>query len=210
VRFVGRCTAGWGLPSSGVLTVVRVIWAICTAILGAGAASADPAASMEPTTLPDPPPRQGTPAIGPSALPPSWDLDGLYVWLGPLGAAGRLEGAWDSTFGADLSIVRVREAAPLGAVGVSAGASRWTERGGGRIWLDALAGTRLGGRMYGASLGPLVELAELEHARIGGAVGLWAFFGPTPYARLGVVGDRGAFVEIGLHLALPVLRWRGG
>jgi hypothetical protein len=148
--------------------------------------------------------------VGPSALPPSWDLDGLYVWLGPVGAAGRLEGTWDSTFGADLSVVRVREAAPLGAIGVTAGASRWTERGGGRLWLDAIAGTRLGGRMYGASLGPLVELAELAHARVGGSVGLWAFFGPTPYARLGVAGDRGAFVEIGLHLALPVLRWRGG
>jgi hypothetical protein len=128
------------------------------------------------------------------------------VWLGPVGAAGRLDATWDSTFGADLSIVRVREDHRLGAIGATAGASLWTERGGGRIWLDGVVGTRLGGRMYGASIGPLVELAELAHARFGGSVGLWAFFGPTPYARAGVVEDLGTFVEIGLHLALPVLR----
>jgi hypothetical protein len=60
--------------------------------------------------------------------------------------------------------------------------------------------------MYGASIGPLVELSELAHPRVGGSVGIWAFFGPTPYARVGVVEEIGAFVEIGLHLALPVFR----
>jgi hypothetical protein len=144
--------------------------------------------------------------VGPSRLPPSSDLDGLYVWLGPVGAAGRLDASWDSTFGADLSVVRVREGARLGAVGASAGAGLWTERGGGRIWLDGLVGTRLGGRMYGASIGPLLELSEVAHPRIGGSIGLWAFFGPTPYARAGVVDELGPFVEIGLHLALPVFR----
>ena len=173
--------------------------AICLAF-SAGDASASPA------TLPDPPPRRGAPAVGPAGLRAASDLDGLYVWLGPVGAAGRIDGAWDSAFGADLSIVRVRESARLGTIGATAGASVWTERGGGRIWLDGLVGTRLGGRMYGASLGPLVELAELAHPRIGGSVGLWAFFGVTPYARAGVVADLGSFVEIGLHISLPVLR----
>ncbi len=173
--------------------------AICLALL-AGDVSANP------STLPDPPPRRGSPVVGPSRLRPAQDLDGLYVWLGPIGAAGRLDATWDSTFGADLSIVRVREGAPLGTIGATAGASLWTERGGGRIWLDGIAGTRLGGRMYGASIGPLVELAELAHARFGGSIGVWAFFGVAPYARAGVVEDLGGFVEIGLHVALPVLR----
>jgi hypothetical protein len=204
----GLTTAGWGLSSSRGLTALRAT--ACFILAGAGTAAAGPA---EPTIIPDPPPRGGAAAPsagGPSSLPPSWDLDGLYVWLGPVGAAGRLDGAWDSAFGADLAVVRVREAAPLGAVGVAAGAARWAERGGGRIWLDGLVGTRLGGRMYGATLGPVIELAELAHTRVGGAVGIWAFFGPTPYARVGVIADGAAFVEVGIHLALPVLRWRSG
>jgi hypothetical protein len=128
------------------------------------------------------------------------------VWLGPVGAAGRLDESWDSTFGVDLAVVRVRERAALGAIGVSAGAGRWTERGGGRIWLEGIAGTGLGGRMFGASLGPILELPELAHPRLGGAVGVWAFLGPTPYVRAGVVEEVGGFVEIGLHLTLPVFR----
>jgi hypothetical protein len=184
----------WGPGSSWVLA------AMLTSVLGAADARAEQVAA------PDPPARRGPPELGPSGLRPTSDLDGFYIWLGPVGAAGRLDAQWDSTFGADLSIVRVREEARLGVIGATAGASTWTERGGGRLWLDALAGTRLGGRMYGASVGGLVELAELAHARVGGSVGLWAFFGPVPYARVGVVEDLGAFVEIGLHLALPVLR----
>jgi hypothetical protein len=172
---------------------------MCLSFLGADA-------SADPSTLPDPPARRGPPVVGPARFPPSSDLDGLYVWLGPVGAAGRLDASWDSTFGADLSIVRVREGAGLGAVGASAGAGLWTERGGGRIWLEGLAGTRLGGRMVGASIGPLLELSRVAHPRIGGSVGLWAFLGVTPYARAGVVAELGPFVEVGLHLALPVLR----
>lgn len=197
-RIVDRPTTDWGLCSSWVLA------AICASFLGMSRAGAD--GSTQPDTLPDPPPRRRAPVVGPAGIPPTASLDGLYVWLGPVGAAGRLDATWDSMFGGDLTIVRVREGAGLGALGASAGASLWAARGGGRIWLDGLVGTRLGGRMYGASAGPLVELAELAHPRIGGSVGLWAFFGPTPYARVGAVADLGAFVEIGLHLALPVFR----
>lgn len=143
-----------------------------------------------------------------SKLASTASLDGVYVWLGPLGAASRAREAWDSTFGADLSVVRVRETAALGAIGASAGASRWSERGGGRLWLDGVVGTRLGGRMYGATAGPILELSDLAHPRVGGSIGVWAFFGVMPFARVGAVGDLGTFVEIGLHLALPVYRRR--
>lgn len=215
-RIVASVTAAWGVGSSGGpgRSPARGLVALCVGLcasLAAGRAAAGPvAAAGEPAVSPDLPARTRPPAVGPSSLPPSWDLDGLYVWIGPVGAAGRLDGAWDSAFGADLAVVRVREAAALGAAGLAAGAARWAARGGGRIWLDALAGTRLGGRMYGATLGPVVELAELSHPRVGGAIGLWAFFGPTPYARVGVVGDGAAFVELGIHLALPAIRWRTG
>jgi hypothetical protein len=147
---------------------------------------------------------------------PSWDLDGLYLWLGPTGAASRIarsgprsppDAQWDSTIGASLSFVRVREAEALGAIGASLGASRWTERGGGRVWLDGIVGTRLG-RMVGLTAGPLLELSELSRPRVGASVGAWAFVGVTPFVRVGTVQDLGGFVEIGVHIALPVIRRR--
>lgn len=153
---------------------------------------------------PDPPPwrRQTEPDN-----PPSWDLDGWYVWLGPTGAASRVEQTWDSTIGASLAVVRVREHEPLGAVGGSIGATRWTERGGGRVWADALAGTHLG-RMVGVSAGALLELDDFAHPRIGASFGVWAFLGVTPFVRVGTAQELGGFVEIGVHLALPVIRRR--
>lgn len=208
-RIVARWPADWGLASSCVLGVV------CLAALKAHPAGADPAARPDADrgepTLPDPPARRGSergpPVVGPSQIPPLADLDGLYVWLGPLGAGGLLEGTWDSTFGADLSVVRVREAGALGAVGATAGAARWTERGGFRVWLDGVIGTRLGGRMYGLTVGAIAELPETAHPRLGGSVGVWGFFGVTPFARVGTVAEAGVFAEIGLHIALPVLRF---
>lgn len=156
---------------------------------------------------PDPPARAVPPSVPAPHPAPSWDLDGLYVWLGPTGAASRIDADWDSTFGADATVVRVRERAALGVIGATLGASRWTARGGGRIWLDGLLGTRVG-RMVGVSAGPLLELSELSHPRLGGSLGLWAFVGVTPFVRVGTVSDLGNFVEIGVHIALPVIRRR--
>jgi hypothetical protein len=175
----------------------------CSLIISTNLAQSE---SFVPTKVdPDPPPRQ--PPTGPVEHPPSWDLDGLYVWIGPVGAASRTDEEWDSTIGGDLSVVYVRERSPLGAIGASVGASRWTERGGGRLWLDAIAGTRLG-RMVGVSAGPILELSELAHPRIGASAGLWAFVGVTPFVRVGTVRELGGFVEIGLHIALPAVRRR--
>lgn len=191
MRIVVPWPTEWGLASS---------WGWATIIVTMLAARA----AAQPTTIPDPPARRAPPAVGASGFRSSANLDGLYVWLGPVGAASRADGAWDSTFGGDLSIVRVDEGAHFGVLGATAGASLWSAREGGRIWVDAVIGTRIGGRMYGASLGPILELGELEHPRFGGSVGAWAFFGVAPFARVGAVEELGAFVEIGLHLALPV------
>jgi hypothetical protein len=159
------------------------------------------------TAIPDPPPRrQAVPTLGPANFAPSWDLDGLYVWLGPSGAASHVDATWDSTFGADAAVVVIREGSRLAAIGGSLGASRWTERRGGRIWLDAVVGTRVLGRMAGVSAGPILELSDLAHPRIGGSVGVWAFVGVTPFARVGTVRELGMFGEIGVHIALPVYR----
>lgn len=155
---------------------------------------------------PDPPPRTAPPVVGPSGFGPSWDLDGTYVWLGPTGAASHVDADWDSTIGGDLAVLRIRERRPLAAIGATFGGSTWTARGGGRIWLDALAGTRIAGRMVGVSAGPILELSELAHPRPGASVGVWLFAGVTPFARVGVVHELGPFAEIGLHVALPVYR----
>lgn len=157
---------------------------------------------------PDVPARSRTPVVPDGNLPPSWDLDGTYLWLGPVGAASRVQGQWDSTIGADATLIRVREHEPLGAIGATFGGSRWTARGGGRVWLDVLAGTELAGHMFGASAGPIVELSDEAHPRLGGSVGLWAFFGVAPFVRIGAVSGLGGFAELGLHITLPVIRRR--
>lgn len=165
-------------------------------------ASADPVA-----ITPDPPPRSATNAFQ-KPLPPTWDLDGMYLWLGPTGSAGWIGSGWDSIFGGDATVVRVRERETLGAIGGTFGAARWTERGGGRAWLDLLAGTPAFGHMFGVSAGPLLEMNDIRHSAIGGSIGLWAFVGITPYVRVGAVDGLGEFAEVGVHIALPVLRRR--
>jgi hypothetical protein len=196
---VGRATLRRGFWSP--LRATRCAVIVTTYAISATIAYADSVAID-----PDPLPRSGTPHVGPSGFRPSWDLDGFYIWLGPIGAASHVDADWDSTFGADLAIVRIRERSPLGAIGVDGGASLWTARDGGRVWLDMVVGTRLGGRMFGATAGPILELSELAHPRLGGSVGVWAFFGITPFARVGTVEDLGTFAEVGVHIALPVFR----
>jgi hypothetical protein len=180
---------------------------ICAWILGVTVASREVFADgkrFTPTAVTPDPPARG--ALHEPALRPSWDLDGIYLWLGPTGAASHVDGMWDSTIGASATVVRVREREPVGLVGGSFGASRWTERGGGRLWLDAVVGTRLGGRMAGVSAGPILEVSEMAHPRVGGSLGVWAFVGLTPFARVGAVEGMGVFAEVGVHFALPVLR----
>ncbi|MGE0871507.1 MAG: hypothetical protein AB7P03_23305 [Kofleriaceae bacterium] len=173
----------------GVQTVISPAWADRTAV-----------------TIPDPPPRSAPPSVPPSGFGPSWDLDGVYLWLGPIGAAAHVDQNWDSTIGGQLAITRVRERERLGLIGVAAGASAWTEQQAGRVWLDLVAGNRFAGRMAGLSIGPVLELNALAHPRIGGALGCWAFVGVTPYARVGWVHELGMLGEIGVYIAFPVYR----
>jgi hypothetical protein len=169
---------------------------------------ADPDANAERVQpiVPDVPARSQPVVVPAPRLPSTASLDGFYVWLGPVGAASHIDGQWDSTFGAEAAVVVVHEQAPLATVGVTAGASRWTERGGGRVWVDGLVGTHILGHMLGASLGPIVELSDLAHPRVGGSVGVWGFAGITPFVRVGGVQDLGMFAEVGIHIALPAVR----
>lgn len=189
----------WGIRPQGVPGLPRIL-ACLLAVMGT--AAADPVTP----TIPDAPAAPRTVVVPPATFRPSWDLDGTYLWLGPIGAASFVDDKWDSTFGGEAAVVVVREGAPVGAAGVNLGASRWTERGGGRVWLDGLVGTRLLGRMLGASVGPILELSELAHPRLGASIGVWGFAGITPFARAGAVSNLGMFAELGIHIALPVLR----
>ena len=190
----------WGLGPQASQAPVRcgvLAWIACLlAVMRVAAADPVPAITVPPGAAPVPP----------ATLRPSWDLDGTYLWLGPLGAASRIDARWDSTFGADAAVVVVRERAPLALVGGDLGASRWTARGGGRVWVDGLVGTHLLGHLAGISLGPIVELSDIAHPRPGASVGVWGFAGITPFARVGSVANLGMFAEVGLHIALPVMR----
>ncbi len=215
----------WGFhPGSAVHTAHRTQGGLTRILLGAvgviaigATAYADPGASGSSAgngatadgvvpTVPDAPARAQPIVVPPASIPPTSDLDGFYVWLGPVGAASRIAGHWDSTLGVEGAVMTVHEHALLGVAGVNLGASRWTARGGGRVWVDGLLGTHLLGHMLGASLGPIVELSDLDHPRVGGSIGLWGFAGITPFARIGVVDQLGMFAEVGIHIALPVLR----
>ena len=192
----------WGLHPQAVRGPLRCAvlgWIACFLAVMRTAA-ADPV-----TAVTDP--RRAAPVVAPPVrFSPTSDLDGTYLWLGPLGAASRIDARWDSTFGADAAVVVVRERARLALIGGDLGASRWTVRGGGRVWVDGLFGTYLLGRLTGISLGPIVELSAVEHPRLGGSIGVWGFAGITPFARVGSVANLGMFAEVGIHIALPVLR----
>ena len=196
-RYVAGKPVPWGpgpQAASGIL--VRIL--ACLLVVTRTAA-ADP-------VVPDAPAAPLPVVVPPATFRPSSDLDGTYLWLGPVGAASFIDARWDSTFGGEAAVVVVHEHAPLGLLGGNLGASRWTVRGGGRIWLDGLAGTHLLGRMMGASLGPILELSEIAHPRLGASVGVWGFAGITPFVRIGTVSQLGMFAELGIHIALPALR----
>jgi len=191
----------WGIHSH-LVTRHLTTAALVTSFAMAGSAAADPITP----TLPDAPPAPRTIRVPAATFTPSWNLDGLYLWLGPIAGAGYSDAKWDSTFGGEAAVVVVRERAPLALAGINLGASRWTARDSGRMWVDGLLGTRVLGRMMGASLGPIVELSQLARPRIGASIGVWGFAGITPFARAGAITDLGIFAELGVHIALPVLR----
>src|SRR5690606_37919161 len=70
-----------GTLHPGLTSPVRIL-RICAVFLTLLAHSAY-ADSFEPTRIdPDPSPRRASPAVPAAAAQPSWDLDGLYLWLG--------------------------------------------------------------------------------------------------------------------------------
>jgi len=183
-------------PRASRCTVFATIYALLCSVALADSVAINP----------DPPARSKPPSVGPAHFRSEADTNGIYLWLAPVGAMTHADGAWDSTFGGDLAIVRIREREPLSVIGFDTGAALWTERGGGRIWFDVVAGTKLLGKNVGLTAGPILELGDLQHPRKGASIGAWAFLGITPFARVGSVEELGTFVDVGIHIALPVYR----
>jgi hypothetical protein len=192
----------WGICPQVANRRVTLVVVMALIASGRGGAAAGPVV----TTVPDAPAAPRVITVPPATFRPGWELDGTYLWLGPLGAASYREARWDSTFGGEAALIVVREHEPLGVIGIDLGASRWTSHDGGRVWVDGVIGSQLLGRMIGASLGPILELSEISHPRLGGSIGIWGFAGITPFARVGAVGGTGMFAELGIHIALPVVR----
>jgi len=144
----------------------------------------------------------------PAEAPPPSQLDGVWITLGPVAAAARVENAWYSAVGAELSLVRVVESAVPAAVGVCAGGVRYTGRKGSRFWLEGELGIASPLPFpIGLAAGGAVHIDPVEPARFGGQATLWFLAGVVPFVRAGAVTHSGAFVEIGLMLKIPVRRF---
>jgi hypothetical protein len=128
------------------------------------------------------------------------------------------DGSWDASFGGEVVAGRFEpgRADPppgsdrpwLSGWAVAAGAAAYSDRDGGRVWLQLAAGTRrLGGVLVGLAAGPVVELSEARHPRWGGQGSLWLFAGATPYVQITSVTDGEVAVDVGLRIPLPAVRW---
>jgi hypothetical protein len=136
------------------------------------------------------------------------DLDGVYLALGPVGALVRSDGAWDGAFGGEASIWRVREHEILSAAGLGFGGQKFAEGNGGRLWADVLAAHRTAfGVAIGLGAGVTAQIDEVVPPKWGGHGTLWVYAGIVPYVRVGGVEGRGVFVDVGLKVVLPALRW---
>jgi hypothetical protein len=171
-------------------------------LLSSGPLAADP---HSPTR----PPRSGPPALAPI---PSEDatanLDGIYLVPGAVGGAARVEDRWDSSVGGHLSLFSVAEARAISLWGIDAGIAQYGARPGGRAWLGAVAGAGRLGPLAGLAVGPAAEWDPVEPPRFGAQATAWLFAGVVPAITLGWFDRTGLYLELGLRLSLPAVRFR--
>jgi hypothetical protein len=136
------------------------------------------------------------------------DLDGIHLALGPVGSAVHTGGSWDGAFGGEISLTRVTERRPLAAIGLGIGGARFSERAAGRLWAELSVATRRPLDVpIGLSVGPTAEVDQVIPPRWGAQATLWVYAGVIPYLRVGGVEKSGRFVELGLKIPLPAIRW---
>lgn len=131
-----------------------------------------------------------------------------FVAVAAIGSAVRVEGVWDDAWGGELGIGQMRDGPVLSAWAASVGMVGFTARSGGRLWSELTVGTRWPtGYLVGLGAGPAVELDRIRQPRWGGQATIWVFAGVVPYARVGALEPGGVFVDIGLRIAFPAIRW---
>jgi len=136
-------------------------------------------------------------------------LDGSYIALGPLASAQATETRWDAGFGGVLLFARVRERSALVAWGAGTGGMRVAHGDYALVWGELFLATDRGlGVPVGASAGPLVHIDEVQPARFGWHVGAFLYAGVMPYVRVGLLPDDRGFVDAGLVIPLPAVKWR--
>jgi hypothetical protein len=141
--------------------------------------------------------------------PPSpSEMDGVHVTIGPVGAVTHIEDSWYSAAGAELSLVYLREHCLPAAVGLAGGGISYAGRDGGRLWLEAeVAFNRPLPFGIGVSGGVVAEVDPVAEPRYGVQGTLWVFAGVIPYVRAGTVDVSGDFVEIGVMVKIPAVRF---
>jgi hypothetical protein len=127
----------------------------------------------------------------------------MWVTAGPIAGAVHLDDTWNSAVGAELSLVRVREADRVSLVGVAVGFVVFDEREGARVSAELELGSDVGPG-FGFSAGVAGEFDQVTPPRLGAQGTLWFFAGIVPYVRAGVLAETGAFVETGLMIKIPV------
>jgi hypothetical protein len=119
-----------------------------------------------------------------------------------------VEGDWDGAFGGEVSLWRVREQSLLSALGGGFGGHKFSERDGGRLWGEISTAHRFRwGLALGLAAGTTAEVHQVTPPRWGGYGSIWAFAGVMPYLRVGAVQSAGTFVDLGVKIPLPALRW---
>ncbi len=141
-------------------------------------------------------------------LLPSWDLDGVWITLGPVGSATRIEGEWTTGAGGELSVAWLREREIPALLGVTLGGIGYTERDGGRLWLEAEVALKEPLPIpVGLAVGSAAEVDRVDPPRFGAQATFWIFTGIVPYVRAGTVALAGDFVELGVMIKLPAIRF---
>ena len=131
-----------------------------------------------------------------------------FVAVAAIGSAVRVEGVWDDAWGGELGMGQMRDQRGLAAWAASVGLVGFTARSGGRLWAELTVGTRWPtGYLIGLGAGPAVEIDRVRQPRWGGQATLWVFAGVVPYARVGALEPGGLFVDVGLRIAFPAIRW---
>lgn len=143
------------------------------------------------------------------------NLDGLYLMIGVEGGPIRIDSMWDSSVGGHLGLVSYTERRRIRLVGLELGMTQYGERSGGRAWIAPAIGVSLGA-LVGISGGLAAEWEPLAREdgrstlptpRLGAMATAWVFAGVVPYVGVGRFAQTGSYLEIGLRLSLPAIRF---